>query len=85
MFTVEFALFGGVGRTFRIIEGGPELLKWNHGVNFRFIREMFLYTVFTEMCVTNITVQRGHGIPTQGTPHNVLGAMSGVHGQGRGV
>ena len=85
LFTVELALFGGVGWTLRIIEGGQELLKWNHGMNFRFIREMFCYTVSTQMCMTNITVQRGHGIPTHGTPHNVLGATSGVHGQGWAV
>ena len=82
LFTAGLALLGGVGRTFRITEGGQELLKWNHGVNFRFIREMFLYAVFTQMCMTDITVQRGHGIPTQGTPHNVLGAIPGVHGHG---
>ena len=85
LFTLELALLGGVGRTFRIIEGGQELLKWNHGVNFRFIREMFLYTVSTQMCMTNITVQIGHGIPTQGTTQNVLGAIPGVHGQGWAV
>ena len=85
LFTLELALLGGVGRTFRIIDGGQELLKWNHGVNFRFIREMFCYTISTQMCMTDITVQRGHGIPTQGTPHNVLGAMSGIHGQGWGA
>ena len=78
-------MFGGVGRTFRITEGRQELLQWNHVVNFRFIREMFLYTISIQMCMTDITVQRGHGIPTQGTPLNVLGAMSGVHGQGSGV
>ena len=84
LFTVELALFGGVGRTFRIIEGGQELLKWNHVVNFRFIREMFCYTVSTQMCMTDITVHRGKGIPTQGTPQNVLGAISGVHDQTQG-
>ena len=85
LFTVELALFGGVGTTFRIIEGGQELRKWNHVVNARYIRKMFLYTVSTHMFMTNTTVHRGHGIPTQGTPHNVLGAISGVHGQGWGV
>ena len=79
LFTMELTLFDGMGKTFRKIEGRHELFKWNHGVNFRFVREMFCYTVFTQMCMTDTTVHRGYGIPTQGTPHNVLGAMSGVH------
>ena len=82
VFTVELALVGEVGRAFRIIEGGQELLEGNYVVNFRFIRKMFLYTVSTQMCMTNTTVHRGHGIPTQGTPHNILGTMLGVHSQG---
>ena len=45
---------------------------------------MFLNAVFTQMCMTDITVHRGKGIPTQGTPQNVLGAISGVHDQTQG-
>ena len=71
-----------VGRAFRVIEGGQELLQGNYVVNFRFIRKLFLYTVFTQMYMTNTTVHRGHGIPTQGTPHNILGTMLGVKGKG---
>ena len=43
-FTVELTLFGGVGRTNKRRQ---ELLKLNHVVNFRFIREMFCYTRHT--------------------------------------
>ena len=60
---------------------GVQLLKKNHVENLQFIREMFLYTLSTQMCLTNVTVHRGHDISTQGTPHNVLGAISGVYGQ----
>ena len=41
---------------------------------------MFHYTVSTQMHMTITTVHRCHGIPSQGTLHNVLGAISGVHG-----
>ena len=82
MFTLELTLFGGVGGTFK---SRQELLDLEGVVNFRFIREMICYAVSTQMYMTNITIQRGYGIPTQGTPQNVLGALSGVHGQGWGV
>lgn len=42
---------------------------------------MFLYTIFTEMYVTDFTVHRGHRSYTQGAAYNILGAVSAVHGQ----
>ena len=82
LFTLELTLFGGVSGT---LKSRQELLDLDGVVNFRFIREMFFDAVSTQMYMTNITMQRGHGIPTQGTRQNVLGALSGVHGQGWGV
>ena len=64
-----------------INEGGQELLKWNHSMNFRFISEMILYTVFTLMYVAHTTVQWGLGITAQNTSNSVLGAISKVNGQ----
>ena len=47
----------------------------------RFIGEMYDYTVFTQMCMKNITVHESQLSFTQGTPQNILGAVPGIHGQ----
>ena len=49
-------------------------------MNLRFIGEMFRYTFLAKINMTNFTIQRGHGILTQGAAHNILSASPGVHG-----
>uniref|UniRef100_K1QMU7 Uncharacterized protein n=1 Tax=Magallana gigas TaxID=29159 RepID=K1QMU7_MAGGI len=40
---------------------------------------MCLYTVFTQMYMTNVTVHGVIGSLTQGAAYNILGAVPGVH------
>ena len=47
----------------------------------RFIGEMYYYTVFTQMCMANITVQESQLSFTQSTPQNILSTVQGIHGQ----
>lgn len=39
----------------------PPLFNWHHFVLFRFDKEMFPNTGFTQMYVTSVTVHRGEG------------------------
>lgn len=42
---------------------------------------MLLYTIFTQMGMTNFTIHRGRRSFTQGAAYNILCAVAGIHGQ----
>ena len=80
MFALKFTCFGGVFLTFRVVDSGSPLMEWHDFVIFGVIREMYPYTGYTQVDVTNVAAHRGDGGLTEVTPDDVLGAVLGVHG-----
>ena len=66
--------------TLRVVNSRSPLFKWHHFMFFGSVREMYPYTGYTEVDVTNVAAHRGDGGLTEVTPDDVLGAVLGVHG-----
>ena len=79
MFAVKFTYFGGVFLTFRVVDSGSPLMEWHDFVIFGVIREMYSYTGYTQVDVTNVAAHRGDGGLTEVTPDDVLGGVGRVH------
>lgn len=69
--TEKFTYFCGMNSTF--CSRSPHL-EWHYSVIFGFIRKMFFFTGFTQIFVTNITVQRWSRSFTEMTPYQILKA-----------
>ena len=80
MFALKFTYFCGVFLTFRVINSGSTLFKWHNFMIFGIIREMYPYTGYTQIYVTNVAAHRGDGGLTEVTPDDVLGGVGRVHG-----
>ena len=63
----------------RIVNSRSPLFKWHHFMFFGSVREVFPYTNFTYVDVTNVAAHRGNGGLAEVTPDEVLGAALGVH------
>ena len=73
MFAVKFTYFWGMFLTFRVVDSGSLLFKWHHFMLFGSVREIFPYTGYTQVDVTNVAVHRGDGGFTEVTPDDVRG------------
>ena len=80
MFAVKFTCFRRMSLTFRVINSRSPLFKWHHFMFFGSVREMYPYTGYTQVDVTNVAAHSGDGGLTKVTPDDVLGAVLGVHG-----
>ena len=74
MFALKFTYFGVVFLTFRVVDSGSPLMEWHHFVFSRVIREMYPYTGYTQVDVTNVAAHRRDGRLTEVTPDYILGA-----------
>lgn len=78
LFTVEFALFGGVFPTLQIMSC-QGLSKRHYIMVRRVIREMVFHTIFTQMYMTNWTMQESLRSFAYGAAYNIMCTVPGVH------